>query len=251
MPRSSKASSPQEPKSLLWLEQEILALTPQVGILDGASLGYLSVAEHVGKLAGAWRDHRILMRDLDTELVTASLGELLGSVVQMAHAVGVSLETVAEGQVQRMRATPMRVRQQKAPAKPLSKTIPPTNTLVSDAPAPPRRRKAQTQPAITVPAPHTSTQRRRTSTTSPVGTATASKTAPAQPTSRSPRATRSPAPAASFPSAKHTGVVAPTPRTSKRRRSAPPTIQPTLLRGEPATQRKRQSATPTRRASAS
>ncbi len=244
MPRSPKATSPHESRSLRGLEQEILAHSPQVGILDSASLGFFAVAANVGELAAAWRDHRILMQDLNTEVVTVSLGELLGAVVQMAHAVGISLDTLAEGQIQRMSTAPGQVRKRKAPA-----TIRKNSPLASEptleaAPASRRKRtpRGQTPTETSLLPPVT---RSRGSSPTSHGKATEKDSSPTPTVPRPSRAARSPSSAAAVPPPAPVDTVPPAlPTATRRRRTTPPApMQSTVLGDEPVTQRRQQAPT--------
>jgi NTP pyrophosphatase (non-canonical NTP hydrolase) len=225
----------QDQKSLAWFEQAVLDQMPQVGILDGASLGCLGIAESAGRLAGEWKRHRILMHDLDTEQVTATLGELLAAVVQMAHAAGVSLESLAEGQIQRMRMAPERgVRQRKARST-ATPMIAPAGEQASVTTRPARRHTRDVpveQPELTCATP----RRRRSSK------ATALKELPA---SEMPARTPRRRSAASPPAKEH----AVPPSRRQRRAVASVPIQPTLLADESVRQSRRKPASRSRSAS--
>ena len=130
MPSSKKTPAlvlPQA-KTIADFEREIQAQTPRQSILDATSLGIWSICEQAGALAGLWKQHRILLQDLDTAQVTVALGELLGAIAQTAHAIGIPLETVAQQQVARGQAAlPAPARPRKAPlaTEPRNQSAPP------------------------------------------------------------------------------------------------------------------------------
>lgn len=143
MTKSSKAALPPE-KTIAGFEHEIMAQTPQQGIMDAVSLGVWGIAEQSGQLAGEWKRHRNLGQDLDIAKVTLALGELLAAITQTARAVGVSLEAVMDQQIARAR-TPalMSARARKTPS-----VMPPTSTTLPPAPPPSNIRALKPSPPL-------------------------------------------------------------------------------------------------------
>jgi hypothetical protein len=239
MPKLAKATTQHDTKTLAWFEHEILMHTPQVGILDGASLGAYAISEFAGNLAGEWKRHRVLMQDLDTKQVTTTLGELLGAVVQMAHAVGVSLESLAEGQVQRVRTAPAGARHRKtAPAEIPAKA----SAGGEDIPRAPRTTRSSKRTGGTAPSEPAAPRRGRASTRSQGEASLAPLTKPARSPSRIPRL--APTTKAGSSPAPKSPARAPSPSVPgrKRRAAAPATVQPMLLGGDSAVKRRKQSA---------
>jgi hypothetical protein len=246
MPTSPKATGQQESKTLMWFEHEIVTRTPQVGILDGVSLGVLSIAENAGRLAGEWKSHRILMHDLDTEQVTAMLGELLGAVVQMGHTVGISLESLAEYQVQRVRSAPTGAHHRKttpaaAPAKPSTAG---EEGVASTRPARSRKRIADAGPPKDV-----APRRRRAASTLPGEASPATTAKPARSAAHASRTIRlASSGSAPLPTAGARTESSPKPTRRQHRATSPVTIQPTLLGAEPtAASQKKPASTSAKR----
>ncbi len=117
-----------ETKTIAWFQHEIVANTPKQSILDATSLGIFSIAEQSGKLVGAWKQHRLLMQDLDTELVAVALGDLLAALAQTADAIGMSLDAIADQQIEQVRAqSQATISRRKAPAVvPVASLTPPS-----------------------------------------------------------------------------------------------------------------------------
>ena len=130
MSAGRKTPSLSDATTIAWFEREIVAHTPQHSILDATSLGVWTIAEHAGLLAGAWKQHRILLQDLNTEQVATTLGALLGAIALTAHAVGIPLEVVLQQQVERVHMTSLPGSRQrhaqratKPPAVPRAETV--------------------------------------------------------------------------------------------------------------------------------
>jgi hypothetical protein len=164
MAKANKAPQHDTPKTAEWFEHAVLHATPQTGILDGTDRGLWTLIEQSGLLAGLWRQHRTLGRDLDVAAVSNSLSECLAAIVHCAHVLDVSLESLMIQQIEQMQRT-----------QTSRTTKPRKETSQSVAPRQPTPIRQQAAPSV-APEPPVSTKHR---TPVAIGTAKPQKTSPA------------------------------------------------------------------------
>lgn len=75
------------------------ALTPDERLLDAAA----GLAEEAGEVLGVVRKHRFQGRPLDRARVAEELGDVLWCLATVAHSLGVTLEEVAEANLEKLR----------------------------------------------------------------------------------------------------------------------------------------------------
>jgi hypothetical protein len=220
MAKASKATQHDAPKTAEWFQHAVLQATPTTGILDGTDRGLWTLIEQSGLLAGLWRQHRTLGRDLDVAAVSRSLGECLAAIVHCAHVLDVSLESLMTQQIERMQIV-----QTSRTTKPRKET---SQSVATRQPTPIRQQAAPN----TAPEPPVSTKHR---TPVPIGTAKPQEPAPQM-------AKKAPETPSAQPrrgrSKQSTAIAASTSQLSERPQQAPPLLVATQeiprKRGRPA-----------------